>query len=140
MKTLALAVVLFAVTMSAQAQADFDAAGHFSQPAITGGDYQRGCASFRPGAPAPIGVDANEQEAGCVAYTLGVLAGMRASGVWDSKAPDRPCLPDSYSDTEIIRVVLKFLDSHPEDLHYPAGSMVVGALGVAYGTTGLGCK
>jgi len=42
------------------------------------------------------------------------------------------CLPDNVDTSQLIRVVTKYLQEHPESLHFAASSMVLSALELAF--------
>jgi hypothetical protein len=74
----------------------------------------------------------------CIGYIRGVTDTMitwkevdiarKATGA----GPDHPCIPQSASVDELVRVAVKYLDDHPEDLHLPAESLVFGAMRKAF--------
>ncbi len=58
---------------------------------------------------------------GCTMYVGGVMDGRSLS--------DKPgfCLPDGITYGQILRVSIKYMQDHPEQLHYPTYLLVVAA-------------
>jgi hypothetical protein len=79
----------------------------------------------------------------CLAYVLGFADGLKMGSVVNTvKSNTRTpttsggnvgvCEPDHVSNEQLIRVVLKYLQQHPESLHEPAGFLVWTALHEAF--------
>ena len=70
----------------------------------------------------------------CIRYILGLVDGIQAAGATRSERmffciPDSPGTP---SEEEFVKVILKYGDDHPEDMHRAAAVLVVKALARAY--------
>lgn len=64
----------------------------------------------------------------CNGYITGVVDASRGIA-WDGT---RFCEPDIYSDSQLKKIVIKYLNDHPEKLHKAAGSLVQAALYEAF--------
>lgn len=67
----------------------------------------------------------------CAAYIVGIIDGLQAAR---TVHPQNIffCTPDGAGDEELVRVVLRHSDDHPEDMHLPAATFVVKALARVY--------
>jgi hypothetical protein len=87
----------------------------------------------------------------CLGFVSGVIEGMRDGSTWEAivlakaypkLAPEiltsflNPCIPAGATNTEIVKVILKYLDNHPERLHNPATGEIYLALNDAWGIEG----
>jgi len=65
----------------------------------------------------------------CIGFVSGVLESHTLWMVVDAAQkrthPTSFCIPDEVTETQILRVFLKYLDEHPEKLHYPAVVMLI---------------
>ena len=52
----------------------------------------------------------------CQAYIVGALDGMIFQQVFDRK-PLSFCAPEKVTYRQIVRVVMKYMDQHPEEIH-----------------------
>ena len=68
----------------------------------------------------------------CGGYVQGVVDGIYfATAGW--KVPTvKACVPQGATTDELVRVTLKIIDAHPEELSSPAASVVWNALAAAY--------
>ena len=68
----------------------------------------------------------------CVGYVVGIHDGHFTFSV-RADMKKTICLPDSSVDgSQLVRVVTKHLQEHPEDLHYTAASLITNALQQAF--------
>jgi hypothetical protein len=72
----------------------------------------------------------------CLGYISGILD---SQSLWDylvHVGKDYPqthyCLPDEATNSQVVQVVLKFLNDHPERLHEPANTLILEALHNAF--------
>jgi len=73
-------------------------------------------------------VDANV----CVGYVTGIHDGQIVFSGWGDMKKTI-CLPGSgVKGGQLVRIVIKYLQENPEDLHLTAGSLVVNALVIAF--------
>lgn len=85
------------------------AAGQF----LSGNDLVTECAS-----------DKSIERATCIAYVMGVLD----SGVMYDTEYTKVCPPDRMSAHQAAKIVVKYADNNPEQLHFPASILVHNAL------------
>lgn len=70
----------------------------------------------------------------CLAYVRGVALGWNAaSDVVEQEMLPAISLPENVTQGQMLRVVLKYLDDHPEELHQALSGLVVTALLEAFG-------
>jgi Rap1a immunity proteins len=111
------------------AQAEASGLGKFDP---TGNDYVSTC----------IDAETNAYDSGmCMAFTHGVLEGALVGAI--NNAPYQkngskylaglPCIPDGVTNSQMMKVVMRFADKNPEGLQYPAGALVMRALRAAWG-------
>ena len=67
----------------------------------------------------------------CYAYIAGVTDSHIATRMGEELPPSF-CLPDQTNTTQLVLVVKKYLDEHPEKLYLDASSLVLLALNEAY--------
>jgi hypothetical protein len=101
---------------------------------ITGLEMQHHCAKLTSDAPIERG---SAFDAGlCGGFIDGVMDGMyymavnKAKTFTDVKMPF--CLPSDVSNEQIVKVYMKFLNDHPENLNDPATVLLVRALTAAF--------
>ena|ERR1700733_14356508 len=107
----------------------------------TGNDFVSTCRDFDE---KPLGIERVFQTGICIGFVRGVLAGYIVGGVANVAREGKdivgnPCIPDRVSNGEIIKVVLKYLDGHPESLHFSAASEVYMSVVSAWGVVGPHC-
>lgn len=71
-------------------------------------------------------------------YCLGLVEGARTAMLLLESQDDRKpsaCIPMSVSNAQVVRVVLKYLDANPENLHHDATASVLLSLISAYPCT-----
>ena len=69
----------------------------------------------------------------CVGYLTGVLD---ALDTWQASEGRRVvCLPKPWDINQIVRIVVKYLENNPEDLHYRADAAVLFAVKAAFPCT-----
>jgi len=66
----------------------------------------------------------------CQEYILGVMDGVNLAA--NGRFPLPYCLPKQIDSGQLIRVVRRYLNNHPEDLYYAAASEVTAALKNAF--------
>ena len=65
----------------------------------------------------------------CVGYMQGALDIFEATKAWNwSPNAGSICVPQEVSTEEAIRVFLKYMDEHPEELHFAAAAELQTAL------------
>ena len=67
----------------------------------------------------------------CIGYVTGILE-MHAFSSLIEKMPPLFCLPDEMEFGQAIRVIVRYLQTHPERLHVPASAHVIEALRGAF--------
>jgi Rap1a immunity proteins len=72
-----------------------------------------------------------------MAWIRGAMLSMLMAVEWQLSQPTAtarflPCLPDGTGSEQAIRIVVKYLNSHPEKLHKDAHILVVEALREAF--------
>jgi hypothetical protein len=66
-------------------------------------------------------------EGKCIAFVIGVENGFEMAYV--VQGIQKPiCLPSGVTNGQAVKVVVKFMKNHPEDLHQPAVSLTLKAL------------
>jgi hypothetical protein len=96
-----------------------------TEPISDGNTLKQNCA-YAEKAEEPNG-NAGYQAFACVAYISGVIDG------YQEAEPKYPlCYPAQVTVGQMADVVMKFLRDHPEELHKPAGFLVLRAIGVAF--------
>lgn len=88
---------------------------------------------------APTTVTHQQAEMGmtCLGFLRGI---MDVVGLWQTAddmyrnrvSPARPCLPERIATIQGVRVVVKYLKDHPEQLHQPDTLLVMTALNKAF--------
>ena len=72
----------------------------------------------------------------CLGFVRGVArtVNFMSVGGWDKTLPKafKSCVPDSVSSIELSRVVVKFLDDNPQNLHYTNTLVTLAAFGHVY--------
>jgi Rap1a immunity proteins len=74
----------------------------------------------------------------CIGYIRGVLDTMLTWKAIEEKAKLKPapaahpCIPETVPNEEAIKVTIKFLKDHPEQLHLPASILVFRAMRQAF--------
>lgn len=62
----------------------------------------------------------------CSGYMAGVAGGYTLRGAWEN-IPEDICMPDGVTIGQLVRVVTKHLEEHPEKLHFGAASLATNA-------------
>ena len=91
----------------------------------TGSDLAHDCRTWvrwqdSHGLPADDALDATQ----CVEYIKGAIDAYIYAGTYFMKPADSICMPQGFTGEQAVRIVLKYLDSHPETLHLDAGGLV----------------
>ena len=68
----------------------------------------------------------------CSAFVTGIRVGLVVGSTWERNRMALPCVPNNVPDSQLIRVVLAWLNSNPQELHQPAGVLVAVALRDAF--------
>jgi hypothetical protein len=69
----------------------------------------------------------------CTGYIQGAVDGLNlAPTVWKVPASVKACVPQGTTTEELVRVFLKFIDSHPQKLSYAAANVVWQAIIASY--------
>ena len=68
----------------------------------------------------------------CTHYIMGISDYQETLLGWSYLDEPHFCTPDSGSADQLVKVVTKYLNEHPEDLHLHAGSLVANALHEAF--------
>ena len=63
---------------------------------------------------------------GCIEYLVGVADGFKAL-METNHVPKVICIPPKVNGGQLSKVVVKYLNEHPEDLHYAAAGEVFAA-------------
>jgi hypothetical protein len=93
-------------------------------PACAGEDLLRGC---RAAVENRLFTPKDQAEGGAC---VGVIVGVAAGAVIQSRALNAPrpfCLPNASND-QLARVVIKYIDQHPEVMHWPFPELAYHAL------------
>jgi len=106
----ALLASVFFVSTGAHAQVTF----------LTGRDLLGECANRGDRGSTAAGV--------CVGYTTAIADSLARGPVWSWRA----CLNEGISSTQIARVARLYMETHPQDLDYPAAQVVARALNEAF--------
>lgn len=84
-------------------------------------------------------LDANTipiKDAGDLGYCFGFISGIVDLNAMDEDILKKPshawCIPSSVSPTQLAKVVLKYGNDHPEELHFPGVVVVASALVVSF--------
>jgi len=64
----------------------------------------------------------------CALYVEGASDGIGVSAHYFSDGSLPFCAPDRFTGTQLRKVVLKYLDEHPEELHLAATGLIMTAL------------
>ena len=64
----------------------------------------------------------------CVGYILGIVDNQDTLVGWSYLAKPNFCVTDGVTSGQLVKVVTKRLNEHPEKLHYDAGGLVANAL------------
>lgn len=113
-------VTLCLALSAGQAEAEF----------LTGNELLADCKEYEK---ARDGRGGSFQYAGtCVGYVEGVADAYATWRAWDYIGSDIMCFPDGALVDQFIRIVVTYLEAHPEDLHLSAGSLVTHAYGQAF--------
>jgi hypothetical protein len=82
---------------------------------------------------------ANPFEFFCAGYVVGLIEGADFEAQWveadlklTRKASKAVCRPAAVENGQLVKVVLKFIDAHPEQAHLPTVAIVMYALSEAY--------
>lgn len=67
----------------------------------------------------------------CIGFILGVSDTVTTM-VGINLIPERVCLPEGARADQLAAVVTKYLAAHPEELHFTAASLVIGALAIEF--------
>jgi len=67
----------------------------------------------------------------CVGYIAGI-ADVHITFVDWGDMEKNMCIPFAVGSTQLVRIVTKYLQEHPENLHLAASSLVLTALGTAF--------
>lgn len=81
------------------------------------------------GSAVPIPTDDVVAVARCAEYIRGFVDATKAHY---EMASTRICLPERFEYDQMVRVVVKFLRDHPEDLHHPRVALRYAALHAAF--------
>ena len=68
----------------------------------------------------------------CYGYLKATHDGYATWRAWGHISSDRHCIPESVTVGQLRRIVVKFLEAHPEQLHLLAGSLVLNAYQEAF--------
>jgi hypothetical protein len=71
----------------------------------------------------------------CNGYVSGVVDGGLVASAGNENGRYPLCVPSEVTRLELVRVVLKYGNDHPEKLHWLAGRLVVEALSTAFPCT-----
>lgn len=94
---------------------------------MPGSELQRDCAIGEK--------DGHYYESGkCGSFITGTEAGYGLSVYWNKLTPDY-CLPDGVTQGQVAKVVVKYMDDHPEKLHLRAEILVINSLIAAFPCT-----
>ncbi len=69
---------------------------------------------------------------GCERYVVGVLDSYQVATVLLKPSIKAFCLPKGGTTDQMIKVVIKYLENHPEQLHLPAANVIYLALDDAF--------
>ena len=64
----------------------------------------------------------------CVGYTTAVADSLARGPVWSWRA----CIKEGVSSTQVTRIARLYMETHPQDLDYPAAQVVARALNEAF--------
>ena len=103
--------------------------------ALTGNGYLTMCNTYlQLGGESGMGSEVDYRKAidsaMCMGYHRGVI---EARGIWETVSKFKTiCLPDGVTDDQTIRVVVKYLNENPANLHTTAAALVMVALKEAF--------
>jgi hypothetical protein len=66
-------------------------------------------------------------EGKCIAFVIGVDAGYQMDRGVDGMQ-SHVCMPEGVTYGQMVKVVVKYLNDHPEELHHPAALLTLNAL------------
>src|SRR6266496_1313567 len=92
------------------------------EPMQTGSALLSWCEKYEAGAE-------NEHSGLCVGYVMGVLEMVKRM---PPNAREFPCLPENATNDQAVRVVLKYLRDHPEQLHKARLTLTLDSLRAAF--------
>jgi len=72
----------------------------------------------------------------CVGYVTGVLDGFLSFQSWRPSKVNQICLPEAVEAGQAVKMVMKYIDAHPEELHLPAPDIVWAAMHDAFPCAG----
>jgi Rap1a immunity proteins len=131
--TAAVVFTVFAIsrtpTMSAQA-AEF--------PWTSGNAFLRTCGAYQQPPSAQAGTGTWSVYIDCISYVRGVSDGIstlgrQVEGQVKSQFAGEICLPTDVENQQLMRVVIAYMQSKPEDLHWPSAWLVHLALIHSFG-------
>ena len=76
----------------------------------------------------PDGKGDSDALAGCIGFVTGIVDGATVASGHKANPYFPVCLPTAVTREQLVRVVLKYGDNHPEQLHLPAARLVIQAL------------
>jgi hypothetical protein len=70
-------------------------------------------------------------KAACLGFIVGAMEGWQ-TGVAFHRQAETICIPRGVEVGQMMKIILKYADDHPQDLHLPAGFLVVIAMQKAF--------
>jgi hypothetical protein len=68
----------------------------------------------------------------CLGYVAGVLDGFVSFQAWRPSNVNQLCIPDAVAMEQSVKIVMKHIDAHPEELHLPAPNIIWAAMHQAF--------
>lgn len=68
-------------------------------------------------------------------YCLGYVSAIMDTYIWLRTNGAAPCLPESSTPDQAVRVFVRYADNHPEQIHHPPVILVTRALQAAFPCT-----
>jgi hypothetical protein len=64
----------------------------------------------------------------CLGYVAGALDAFVSFQTWRPSKVNQLCIPDAVAMAQSVKIVMKYVDAHPEELHLPAPDIIWAAL------------
>lgn len=68
----------------------------------------------------------------CLGYVAGALDAFVSFQTWRPSKVNQLCIPDAVGMGQSVKIVMKYIDAHPEELHLPAPDIIWSAMHDAF--------